>query len=273
MPVDPNYADAYYNLAHIYEGTREYLKALENYKKAGQLIAGGPELIQHQISTGFFFESIGDFEKADNLLKKAIQAKADESFAYQLLAWSLTGQGRLIEALEIEKKIVTMDSSSGAWGSLGDAYAFVKDFPNAWKYWQMHESKVKKTGAINLGNYHRKGYILWNLGRKEEARKCFNDQINILKKGQSLGRGILDAGNYDLAATYAFVGEGNEALRLLRIYDKEGFTSGTEYYIMSDPLFENLRSNPEFKEIVSRAQAKKTEIRKRISELEKKQGL
>jgi hypothetical protein len=39
---------------------------------------------------------------------------------------------------------------------------------------------------------------------------------------------------------------------------------------MVDPLFDSLRTNSEFKEIVSRAQVKKAEIRKQIKDLEAK---
>ena len=106
------------------------------------------------------------------------------------------------------------------------------------------------------------------MGKKEEARKYFNDQITTLEESKKLGRAI--AYNYDFAATYAFLGQEEKAIQFLRSHQKVGFNYGIEYYIMVDPLFEKLRNNKEFKEIVEGEQAKKAEIRAQVKALEMK---
>ena len=73
---------------------------------------------------------------------------------------------------------------------------------------------------------------------------------------------------YDLAGVYAFLGNSEEAYKWLREYEKLGFNSGVHEYIKVDIMFDNLRDDEEFKQIVKRANDKANEIRARINEME-----
>jgi hypothetical protein len=62
---------------------------------------------------------------------------------------------------------------------------------------------------------------------------------------------------YDLAATYAFIGEKDKALMNLRLFMK--YLVGDRWYVMffnNDPLFDNIRDEPEFQQIVRDVEAK-----------------
>ncbi|TAL44805.1 MAG: adenylate/guanylate cyclase domain-containing protein [Chitinophagaceae bacterium] len=269
ISIDPNHAWAYWSLGWDYHSKRDFLKSLGSFKRARQLIKGGIELPVLLVQTAQAHISIGNFQSADSLIEKAIQLRPDMAGAYGIYSWSLTLQGKLEKALVYTQKMVEVNPNSPeALSSLSHAYSFLKDFKNALKYLEKAEVERKKTGDIRITDVHRVGYVLWNTGKKDEARKYFNDQIRTLEEALKLGRS--GSYNYDLAATYAFLGEDKKAIYYLRECEKEGFNFGTEYYIMYDPLFENLRSNKEFKEIVGKAQAQKAEIRSRVIELERK---
>ena len=72
-----------------------------------------------------------------------------------------------------------------------------------------------------------------------------------------MGHGTTDRNYYDLAATYAFIGEKDKAY-----YNLGNFTTGTMFnslmvmYITNDPLFDNIRDEPEFQQIVRDVEAK-----------------
>jgi hypothetical protein len=106
-------------------------------------------------------------------------------------------------------------------------------------------------------------------GKKEEAMEYFNKQISFCTESirKKDPYGSTDAA-YDLAGIYAFLGNKEEAYKWLREYEKIGFSSGIHEYIKVDPLFDNLRNDEEFKEIVKRANDKAAEIRARINQME-----
>jgi|GEM_PF-4290066 len=73
---------------------------------------------------------------------------------------------------------------------------------------------------------------------------------------------------YHLAGVYAVLGNKEEAYKWLREYEKLGFNSGVHEYIKIDIMFDNLRNDGEFKQIIKRANDKADEIRARINEME-----
>ena len=128
-------------------------------------------------------------------------------------------------------------------------------------------------GEITMNNYHRVGIILWVNGKKDEAMEYFNKEIRCckesLKQKNIFGR---THATYDLAGVFAFLGNREEAIKWLREYEKIGFSFGNHEFIKVDPMFDSLRNDEEFKEIVKRANDEIAEIRNRIKMMEK-QGL
>jgi hypothetical protein len=125
-------------------------------------------------------------------------------------------------------------------------------------------------GEDAIFNRHRFALILWMNGKKEEAGKLFYKHIEVCKKSiQSGGLYGKSLGAYDLAGIYAFMGNKNEAYSWLRKYERDGFIWGYHQYILIDPLFENLRDDPEFKTIMKRVMQEKEDIRFQIQEMNK----
>jgi hypothetical protein len=102
----------------------------------------------------------------------------------------------------------------------------------------------------------------------------FNKQISFCTESirQKDPYWSIGGADYDLAGVYAFLGNKEEAYKWLREYEKIGFSSGVHEYIKVDPLFDNLRNDEEFKEIVKRANDEAASTRARISQMEE-QGM
>jgi TolB-like protein/Tfp pilus assembly protein PilF len=266
ISINPSYGWAYMNLGSIFLQNNDYVKGLTNLKKAAHLIKGGDELPILLNLMSDIYSNIGNFQLGDSLRERSFQLKPDMTSTLSQLYWSSVVQGKKDRALYYAKKAFAIDSTMIY--ALWRAYADAGDFPNALKYMQIDEEKKIKSGYIGIADDHRKAYVLWNSGKKDEARKYFEAYIIKLKKAQILNRvgGIF----YDLAATYAFLGKEKEALEQLRSMDNQNFSGFLAFLIIHDPLFNNLRNNNEFKEIVSRAFARTNAIGAQIKELEMK---
>jgi hypothetical protein len=104
--------------------------------------------------------------------------------------------------------------------------------------------------------------------KKEEGRKEFEKAEKAMINMKNLGRNLLGV-DYDLAGINCFLGRKEKALEYLRSYSPRPWPAGLSYFIDVDPLFNNLRSDPEFQKIVADAKEKTAKIRERIRQLEK----
>ena len=112
---------------------------------------------------------------------------------------------------------------------------------------------------------HEIGYVYYQLGRTEEAEKIFAEQIQRLESGLNENR----RGNlFLLARLFAFIGNGEKALKYLTSFADGGFIWGWHDFILIDPFFESLQDDPEFKAIVKQAQEEKTALREQVREME-----
>jgi hypothetical protein len=120
---------------------------------------------------------------------------------------------------------------------------------------------------------HRIGYAYWQNGYKEEAEHFFNEQIIYCNRINELKRlqGLTLNTYYDLAGVYAFRGEKDKAYRNLRIFNQSQLIDhNMAMLIKTDPLFNSIRKDPEFQQIVrdieSKYQAEHERVRKWLEE-------
>ena len=101
---------------------------------------------------------------------------------------------------------------------------------------------------------HRLGYALWKIGKKDEAQPYFRNQIEYSTKIIELGRYLSSNyfAHYDLAGTYAFLGDKINAYFYLKELTKLEFVSlWMANMIMNDPLFVHLKGEEEFQKIAN----------------------
>ena len=107
-------------------------------------------------------------------------------------------------------------------------------------------------------------YVNYRQNRPKKADEMFRELISDLERS-------LDNGNFwslfDLSRIYSFKNDKKTSLKYLREYEKYGITFGLLDYIFIDPLFENLRDDPDFIEIVNRVLEEKAKSRDEIRNL------
>jgi Tfp pilus assembly protein PilF len=70
LEIDPNYANAHYNLSLIYRGLGEFQKAIGCYEK---VITINPNYADAHNNLGIIFKELGEIEKAKDCFEKAIE--------------------------------------------------------------------------------------------------------------------------------------------------------------------------------------------------------
>ena len=260
--LDPNFATAHTRIGMIYYDSRDYENALIHYYKAKELEKG-------ETGTGidiyiwWIYVSIGDLQRAEVFSQEDLPPE----LAYSFIWWLLEIQARWNDLLALaDTGIALQPEDWRAYYLRSEALVGLNRVTEAEVSIRL---ALKYSTAEIMNSNHRIGYILWVSGKKEEAMEYLNKQITYCTESikQQNQYGTTHAA-YDLASVYAFLGNREEALKWLRFYEELGFSIGLHEYIKIDPMFDNLRNEEEFTEIVNRVNEKKAEIRARISQME-----
>ncbi len=205
---------------------------------------------------GNTYLAISDFEKAELYFKKTIALSSNSSAtAFAIFGLAVTYQ-RMNKADSVFKY--------ADWGiRLGDnntiyfkaeTYCYLKD--DCAKAAELYEDLWNKIHEHT--NEHRWAIALWKAGKKSDlAQQLFDSSFAREKVNHPI--------SYDLAGMYAYKGDKENAYRILKEIDWEW---GMPYLIKIDPLFDNLRNDKEFKDLVQKALDEKTKLREKIRKME-----
>jgi hypothetical protein len=135
---------------------------------------------------------------------------------------------------------------------------------------------LKTKGELNINGMAGIGYAYWQNGYKEEAEYYFNETIKncsrIIELKRSWGQKLYSY--YDLASAYAPKGEKDKAYKNLRIFNQiQRTTLWMVTCIKDDPLFNSIRNEPEFQQIVKDIEAKYQAEHERVRKWLEEQGM
>ena len=159
-----------------------------------------------------------------------------------------------------------LDSTRGQ-EILGDALLRVGKHKEALEVYRNWLAHVQESRLFTSDWTHRIAYAYWINGLKKEAEYYFDKQIEYSLESINLNR--LGARNYfsyyDLAGIYAFRGEKEKAYENLRIFNKrKEMPYAMVVTIKRDELFDNIRDEPEFQQIVRDIEAKYQATHERV---------
>ena len=282
ISLNPNDARAYRFLGLLYHGRFDYVQSIINYSKAEKLEHDSYELLILKGKMTEFYLDIGDYTSAELTINEMITLDPDHptGYPYMWLGWLNSVQGKFDNAIEAYQKVLQLFPENNFFlRKQAETYAYIKRFSESAEYWMKAREKMNVDG-LNIRRYnHRYAYTLWMNGKKRDAEQIFNEFISDCKEWISGDSVTENSGiSYNLAGTYSFLGNKEEALKWLEKQENEGFTIqdfpgflyAYENFILFDPLFENIRNEEKFKRIVARAQEKKARIRAQIVEIEEK---
>ena len=202
------------------------------------------------------YQHAGFHEKAYDYIKKALVLD-DDSVSYY---WR-SGTGYYLQyedpegSIDIYNKGYKKDSNNAEiLRQLGYKYTLIGQYETALKYLE----KYFETVPSALGEKALIGYVYKKLGYIEKSESYFSDLI------YSCDRRIqkdIETPNtfprYFLAAVYATKGEKDSAYRNLAIFNqRQVMPNWIVLRFKVDPLFENIRNEPEFKKIAREVEEK-----------------
>jgi TolB-like protein len=187
-------------------------------------------------------------------------------------------QGHWGKAIEYSKKAYDIDSTNiQSLEMLGYCYSFIGQFEESLKYFKKYVERQKASGQLRLNNSHRVGYAYFKNGYKKEAKDYFDKQIDYCDSLIKLNRpwALELYTYYDLAGVYAFSGDKVKAYKNLEIFNqrqKEDYLWMVSL-IKIDPLFNGIRNEPEFKQIVRDVEARYQAHHERVKKWLEEQGM
>ena len=101
LEINPDYAEAYYNMGIALKDNGDLDAAIDSYKKALEI---KPDYVGAYFNTGNILKDTGDLEAAIDSYKKALEIKPDYAEAYNNVGIALEDKGDLEEAINSYKK-------------------------------------------------------------------------------------------------------------------------------------------------------------------------
>jgi len=255
---NPNDWIAYYGKGNLYRST-DLIKTIDNYQKAAALNHGS-ELPDILVEIGWAYYCAGFIEKNEYYIKEALKLDDDSASYYYSLASTEYWLGSFEKAIDFGEKAYAQGSTRNPnLNILAESYVHLGQYEESLRYYKIWIEELESLDILAVNNMHRIAYVYWLNGFEEKANYYFNKQIDYCHRSIEMGRlyAKLSWVNYDLATVYAFKGKNDKALEYLRLFNQE--QSMVFWWITLfelDPLFDNIRDEPEFQQIAREVEAK-----------------
>ena len=257
LEINPNYFAAYEGKGYLLTWVLgDYVKGLDNNHKALTLIRG-KERSALLKDLGRNYLDVGFIDKAKYYYNEAFVLDSNKASWLRSMAFVEFCAENFEEALTLWKQLEGIDSTST---SIQNYYYVIPGHSiEAYKVALRDIENFKRSGALNLIRSHRTGYAFWHVGKKKEAEYYFKQQISYSEESIKLSRDIEQrkTAHYDLAGTYAFLGDKNKAYKSLDEYSKRNtFALWMVVFAKHDLLFENIRYEERFQKIIKEIESK-----------------
>ena len=272
--IDSNYAPAWaylgasYNSDAAFElgGREQYRRAEAAYERA---LALRPNLLYAQMFLANLLVDTGKVEQAVPLLRDALKTNANNAAAHWELGYAYRFAGMLHESVAECERARQLDPLVKANGSVLNTYLYLGEYQEFLESLPVDDSSFVLFYR-GFGEFHEKNF---DQASKDfdrayeldptlyaEIGKALSDSIHQhraegLELLSGLERQIRERGvgdpeaTYKIAEAYAVLGDKISAIRALRTSVESGFFSYP--YLSRDPLFNDLRSEPEFEQILN----------------------
>jgi len=238
----------------------DHVKALDNSLKAASLHRGTHLPGIYGRISGTLGINAGFKEKAIYYQKEAFKLTDDSATYYRELAGIEQTNRNYEKAIELGKKSYAIDSTD--WWvvyRLGRNLSFLGQFEESLEYMKKFDRILETKGIFLPNQSYRIGYAYWVNGFKEKAYYYINSALEMLNDLIELGRYPFDeiVTFFHLAAIYAFTGENDKAYENLRLLNqKQRMPLWMVVLFKDDPMFDSIRDEPEFQQIIKDIEAK-----------------
>ena len=205
-----------------------------------------------------------DLDKAEAWLNKCLKLQPDLRFGHHALNWLYLARGDYQKAMARSREtLAQFPDDPVCFDTAGDAELFAGNFAAAQELFEKAVELDSMGYAWGRRYLTVLGYLLWREGQRDSARTRFEksanmDQEEIVQETESSDP------YYDLAALNAIQGNKRGAYEWLQKAIANGWVD--YQFTRHDPLFENLRQEERFKQMMAQLETRMAEMRKRAKE-------
>jgi TolB-like protein len=258
--INPNSWEVYAYKAALYS-LENLVVGIENLNKAISLNKGRefPYLLG---AIGYQFAISGFFEIARNCIQEKLNLDNDSIYFNRSLSQLEDWKGNIQKQEKYSREVYMKDSSDmNTLANLGGVYVSLGQYKKSLVYYEKWLDQLDKTLVMQYryNSMQRVGYAYWKNEQYAEAEYYFNLQMEYCNRSIELDNDYVKSRMvyYDRAGIYAFRGEREKALDDLRKFnERKGFPLWWSELIQTDQLFESIRNEPEFQQIVRDVEAK-----------------
>jgi tetratricopeptide (TPR) repeat protein len=243
-----------------------YLDGIRSLHKA---VALDHSPIRYRIITDLWnsYSQLGIKEQAKKYLDFSLSLGKDTAYHEWELAKieSLTGNYDPELALLLER-YKNGDRQISVLSRLSELTWFTERYADHLTYMKEYYQRYHEDGHL-LGKAHRIAWAYWVNGNEKEGRRFFNINIELCLGSIRLSRlnSQTKSAQYDLAGTYAFLGETDKAYKFLdEVNTKNFFPLWWVELFKRDPLFDSIRNEDRFQEILQEVEIKHLKERDRV---------
>jgi TolB-like protein/lipopolysaccharide biosynthesis regulator YciM len=257
IKYNPNDYEAYYYKGRAVRTYEDYVIGLDNLEKAIKRDRGKGLATRLQ-ALAYYYADIGFSEKAKYYYKEAFTLDGDSSSYLGALSYIEISQGNFEKALELAKEAWKIDTTRLI--SIENYYFLPSSYDEeAYQNAQKWINYFRKNQSIPTSFSHRIGYALLKMGKKAEAQYYFDQQIRYDEEIINLSRNLLNwgAAYYDLAATYAILGDKEKTYKYLNEWNnRKVYPLWWVVYLKNEPFFDKYRNEERFQKIVNDVESK-----------------
>jgi tetratricopeptide (TPR) repeat protein len=273
--LNPNSWENYFQAGMLYPAN-DLPGEIRNLWKAASLNYG-PEKPRILKELAIRFGMAGFRKQSIEFINQALDLDGDSVIYYTLLAAVENWSGRYEQAVGYCLEALKLDPfDTRALDRIAYNLMFLGDFDRSYRYYKEMEKSQTAFEEMDINDRHRIGYVYWKEGLKDEANELFDLQEQYSKDMIQLGRGLAVSGfaHYDLAGVYAFRGEKELAMENLRMFNRREINGiWMVTLINDDPLFDGIRDEPEFRQIVQDVELKYQALHEKIERWLQENGL
>jgi len=256
IELDPNDYKSYYNkgrishylLENFAEGISNYIEGLKRTK--------GSDYPYFLMSIGHAYQWAGFFDQTIKYYTDVLSILGDSVWYFGNLSFIELSRGNMDKALSYAQKAHTMNPNYII--DLGLKCSSLSNNKELFPFYEKYIEASIRSEYIPTTSSNRIGLCYWKLGNLKKAKYYFNQQIKYSQEMIKLQRFFSDSHPYyDLAATYSFLGNKDEAYKNLDTLKKrKSFAHWWVVCLKNDPLFDNICKEPRFQKIVSEIESK-----------------
>jgi eukaryotic-like serine/threonine-protein kinase len=280
ISLAPSSDEGYRRLGAAYLASGDYPHAIEAFQKAVGL---NSYFWVNQNALGAAYFQSGDYPKALGAFQQVTVLAPDIQTGFENMGNVYAQQGKYPEAVTYFQKALQIEPYYTTYSNLGSAYFFLKQYAEAVP---MFEKAVElnpndSSAAVNLGDAYR------GAGQQAKARATYQQAVSLgykqlqtnpqdadvmaeialcyanlgdaqqadtfMKKARAIDKSNVGY-IYEEAQIYSLLGKPKEGLKALQESLEKHYPAEA---VAADPNVDNLRSSPEFNDLIKKYSAKK----------------